>query len=57
MNDTFKLNTFPDDGLKLLSNTRGNNFRIDLPIALENTKDYRLAQGPPRLPLMQRATK
>ena len=46
MNDTFKLNTFPDDGLKLLSNTRGNNFRIDLPIALENTKDYRLAQGP-----------
>ena len=47
MNDTFKLNTPPDDGLKRLSGAIGDDFSIDLPISLENTKDYRLAQCTP----------
>jgi hypothetical protein len=61
MNDTFKLNTPPDDGLKRLSGATeagsdqrvtfglaiGDDFSIDLPISFENTKDYRLAQCPP----------
>ena len=46
MDDTFKLYTSSDDGLKRLSGAIGDDFSIDLPISLENTKDYRLPQGP-----------
>jgi hypothetical protein len=56
MNDSVKLNTPPDNGLKRLSGTTGggsdqrvtfglaigNDFSIDLSITFENTKDYRL---------------
>jgi len=47
MNDTFKLNTPPDDGLKRLSGAIGDDFSIDLPISFENTKDYRFARCTP----------
>ena len=47
MNDTFKLNTPPDNGLKRLSGAIGDDFSIDLPLSFENTKDNRLAQCTP----------
>ena len=47
MNDTFKLTTPPDNGLKRLSGTLRDDFSIDLPLSFENTKDYRLAHCTP----------
>lgn len=44
MNDTFQLYAPPDDGLKRLSGTIGDDLSINLPITFENAKDNCLAR-------------